>query len=197
MVTHSKVGCCTSCGTLRSQYGAIVHCRYSVSCAVLWQLATQHVAAATQCAYATAACNRVAVPSSSMLFTSYALLLCCNVMSCLFHQKTLCNGDHERPLKIDIYDWDRDGSHDYMVSVTTSLSALLNLDGGRQVSIVAAFFFKHLHFVELCYVCTLAVQPPHCSSIIVTKCSGPCVMISVAMGSCELQQHCSSAVIFV
>jgi hypothetical protein len=113
--------------------------------------------------------------SASMPFISHKLLLYRTVLTYCSHQKTLCNGDHERPLKIDIYDWDRDGSHDYMVSVTTSLSALLNLDGGRQVNIVTAFF-KHLRSKELYYMCTLAVQPLNCSSIIVIKCSGHCVI---------------------
>jgi len=38
--------------------------------------------------------------------------------------RDLCNSDHERPLKIDIYDWDSDGTHDYIGSFTTSLSKL-------------------------------------------------------------------------
>ena len=38
--------------------------------------------------------------------------------------RDLCNSDHERPLKIDIYDWDSDGTHDYIGSLTTSLSKL-------------------------------------------------------------------------
>ena len=33
-------------------------------------------------------------------------------------------GDHERPLKIDVYDWDNDGTHDYIGSLTTSLAKL-------------------------------------------------------------------------
>ena len=38
--------------------------------------------------------------------------------------KLLCNGDHERPLKIDVYDWDSDGTHDYIGSLNTTLSKL-------------------------------------------------------------------------
>jgi len=38
--------------------------------------------------------------------------------------RELCNSDHDRPLKIDIYDWDSDGTHDYIGSFTTSLSKL-------------------------------------------------------------------------
>ena len=38
--------------------------------------------------------------------------------------KLLCNGDHSRPLKFDVYDWDSDGSHDYIGSFVTSLEKL-------------------------------------------------------------------------
>ena len=38
--------------------------------------------------------------------------------------KYLCNGDHSRPLKIDVYDWDSTGSHDYIGSLNTTLSQL-------------------------------------------------------------------------
>merc|ERR1711935_1296012 len=38
--------------------------------------------------------------------------------------KLLCNGDHTRPLKFDVYDWDSDGSHDYIGSFVTSLEKL-------------------------------------------------------------------------
>jgi hypothetical protein len=38
--------------------------------------------------------------------------------------RDLCNTDHERALKIDIFDWDSDGSHDYIGTIQTSLSKL-------------------------------------------------------------------------
>ncbi|XP_052780413.1 copine-8-like isoform X2 [Mya arenaria] len=40
--------------------------------------------------------------------------------------KTLCNGDHTRLLKIECYDWDSDGSHDFIGEFTTTLKDLLN-----------------------------------------------------------------------
>ncbi|XP_039250050.1 copine-8-like isoform X2 [Styela clava] len=39
--------------------------------------------------------------------------------------RTLCNGDLERTIKIEIYDWDRDGGHDLIGIFTTSLSRLM------------------------------------------------------------------------
>jgi hypothetical protein len=76
-----------------------------------------------------------------------------------------------------------------MVSVTTSLSALLNLDGGRTVSAATAFFFKHLHFViMIVLIGRITTATLQCSGIIVNV--SRCVMlIGVAMGSL-----CSSAV---
>ena len=38
--------------------------------------------------------------------------------------KLLCNGDHSRPLKIDVYDWDNDGTHDYIGSFNTTLEKI-------------------------------------------------------------------------
>jgi hypothetical protein len=38
----------------------------------------------------------------------------------------LCNGDYDRPLRINVYDHDNDGSHDDMGLVETSLSAILS-----------------------------------------------------------------------
>lgn len=41
----------------------------------------------------------------------------------------LCNGDLDRPIKIDILDWDKDGTHDPMGGVQTSVRALLESRG--------------------------------------------------------------------
>ncbi|XP_068029654.1 copine-5-like isoform X5 [Anomalospiza imberbis] len=34
--------------------------------------------------------------------------------------RALCNGDHDRAIKVEVYDWDRDGSHDFIGEFTTS-----------------------------------------------------------------------------
>jgi hypothetical protein len=36
----------------------------------------------------------------------------------------LCNGDYERKLKFDVFDWDSNGSHDYIGSFVTTLQEL-------------------------------------------------------------------------
>uniref|UniRef100_UPI00398E665C copine-9-like n=1 Tax=Pristiophorus japonicus TaxID=55135 RepID=UPI00398E665C len=38
--------------------------------------------------------------------------------------RTLCNGDCDRTVKVDVYDWDRDGSHDFIGEFTTSYREL-------------------------------------------------------------------------
>uniref|UniRef100_A0A8B9LPY8 Copine Va n=1 Tax=Astyanax mexicanus TaxID=7994 RepID=A0A8B9LPY8_ASTMX len=38
--------------------------------------------------------------------------------------RALCNGDYDRSIKVEIYDWDRDGSHDFIGEFTTSYKEL-------------------------------------------------------------------------
>ncbi|CAL9702937.1 unnamed protein product [Knipowitschia caucasica] len=38
--------------------------------------------------------------------------------------RALCNGDYDRTIKVEIYDWDRDGSHDFIGEFTTCCNQL-------------------------------------------------------------------------
>uniref|UniRef100_A0A8C6WSA6 Copine Va n=1 Tax=Neogobius melanostomus TaxID=47308 RepID=A0A8C6WSA6_9GOBI len=38
--------------------------------------------------------------------------------------RALCNGDYDRSIKVEIYDWDRDGSHDFIGEFTTCYNQL-------------------------------------------------------------------------
>uniref|UniRef100_A0A665TBK6 Copine Va n=1 Tax=Echeneis naucrates TaxID=173247 RepID=A0A665TBK6_ECHNA len=38
--------------------------------------------------------------------------------------RALCNGDYDRTIKAEVYDWDRDGSHDFIGEFTTSFKEL-------------------------------------------------------------------------
>ncbi|XP_048113829.1 copine-8 isoform X4 [Alosa alosa] len=38
--------------------------------------------------------------------------------------RVLCNGDYDREIKIEVYDWDRDGGHDYIGEFSTSYREL-------------------------------------------------------------------------
>ncbi|XP_036007182.1 copine-9 isoform X2 [Fundulus heteroclitus] len=38
--------------------------------------------------------------------------------------RALCNGDYDRTVKVDVFDWDRDGSHDFIGEFTTSYREL-------------------------------------------------------------------------
>lgn len=40
--------------------------------------------------------------------------------------RTFCNGDYTRPIQINCYDWDSDGSHDTIGSCTTTLQELVS-----------------------------------------------------------------------
>eukprot|EP00066_Takifugu_rubripes_P001801 XP_003963250.1 PREDICTED: copine-5-like [Takifugu rubripes] len=47
--------------------------------------------------------------------------------------RALCNGDYERTIKVEIYDWDRDGSHDFIGEFTTSYKELCRGQGQSNV----------------------------------------------------------------
>ncbi|XP_051547540.1 copine-8-like [Myxocyprinus asiaticus] len=38
--------------------------------------------------------------------------------------RALCNGDYDRTIKVEVYDWDRDGSHDFIGEFSTSFREL-------------------------------------------------------------------------
>ena len=41
----------------------------------------------------------------------------------------LCNGDVDRPLRIEVMDWDKNGKHEQIGQVDTSVRALLDSNG--------------------------------------------------------------------
>jgi hypothetical protein len=41
----------------------------------------------------------------------------------------LCNGDIDRPIRIEVLDWDKGGKHGFMGQVDTSVRALLDSNG--------------------------------------------------------------------
>uniref|UniRef100_A0A3Q3F992 Copine Va n=1 Tax=Kryptolebias marmoratus TaxID=37003 RepID=A0A3Q3F992_KRYMA len=54
--------------------------------------------------------------------------------------RALCNGDYERTIKIEVYDWDRDGSHDFIGEFTTSYKELCRGQSQLNVFEVIVFF---------------------------------------------------------
>lgn len=48
----------------------------------------------------------------------------------------LCNGDIDRPLKIQVFDWDKDGTHDSMGDVETSVRSMLQ--AGSDMPVIEA-----------------------------------------------------------
>lgn len=43
--------------------------------------------------------------------------------------QALCNADYLRPLRVEVWDWDRDGAHDFMGTMLTNLKSLLEGQG--------------------------------------------------------------------
>uniref|UniRef100_A0A3B4WI29 Copine Va n=1 Tax=Seriola lalandi dorsalis TaxID=1841481 RepID=A0A3B4WI29_SERLL len=50
--------------------------------------------------------------------------------------RALCNGDYDRTIKVEVYDWDRDGSHDFIGEFTTSYKELCR--GQSQLNVYEA-----------------------------------------------------------
>uniref|UniRef100_A0A673XG72 Copine Vb n=1 Tax=Salmo trutta TaxID=8032 RepID=A0A673XG72_SALTR len=55
--------------------------------------------------------------------------------------RALCNGDFDRTIKVEVYDWDRDGSHDFIGEFTTSYRELARGQSQFNVYEVSLSFF--------------------------------------------------------
>uniref|UniRef100_A0A8C1YPV5 Copine Va n=2 Tax=Cyprinus carpio TaxID=7962 RepID=A0A8C1YPV5_CYPCA len=60
--------------------------------------------------------------------------------------RALCNGDYDRSIKVEVYDWDRDGSHDFIGEFTTSYRELSRGQSQFNVYEVSSLNF-HLIFL--------------------------------------------------
>uniref|UniRef100_A0AAQ4NWM3 Copine Va n=1 Tax=Gasterosteus aculeatus aculeatus TaxID=481459 RepID=A0AAQ4NWM3_GASAC len=63
----------------------------------------------------------------------------------------LCNGDYDRTIKVEVYDWDRDGSHDFIGEFTTRYKDLcrgLNQINVYEVSNVFGPFFSQVSLLS-------------------------------------------------
>merc|ERR1712223_455715 len=49
---------------------------------------------------------------------------------------SLCNADHDRPLKFTVEDWNKSGSHSMIGELETSVDALLQLSRGAELPLV-------------------------------------------------------------
>uniref|UniRef100_A0AAV2LWI6 C2 domain-containing protein n=1 Tax=Knipowitschia caucasica TaxID=637954 RepID=A0AAV2LWI6_KNICA len=56
--------------------------------------------------------------------------------------RALCNGDYDRTVKVDVFDWDRDGSHDFIGEFTTSYRELSRGQNQFNVYEVTLLSFK-------------------------------------------------------
>uniref|UniRef100_A0A8C8F4Z3 C2 domain-containing protein n=1 Tax=Oncorhynchus tshawytscha TaxID=74940 RepID=A0A8C8F4Z3_ONCTS len=65
--------------------------------------------------------------------------------------RALCNGDYDRTVKVDVYDWDRDGSHDFIGEFTTSyrdFSRGQNQFNVYEVSHICLFIFSSIQCIR-------------------------------------------------
>uniref|UniRef100_A0AAQ4QTG9 Copine Va n=1 Tax=Gasterosteus aculeatus aculeatus TaxID=481459 RepID=A0AAQ4QTG9_GASAC len=56
----------------------------------------------------------------------------------------LCNGDYDRTIKVEVYDWDRDGSHDFIGEFTTRYKDLCR--GLNQINVYEIHFTVAIDF---------------------------------------------------
>uniref|UniRef100_A0A673IE32 Copine-8-like n=1 Tax=Sinocyclocheilus rhinocerous TaxID=307959 RepID=A0A673IE32_9TELE len=62
--------------------------------------------------------------------------------------RALCNGDYDRTIKVEVYDWDRDGSHDFIGEFSTSYRELSR--GQSQFNMYEVIlFYSFYSFVTL------------------------------------------------
>ncbi|XP_073675933.1 copine Va [Garra rufa] len=59
--------------------------------------------------------------------------------------RALCNGDYDRSIKVEVYDWDRDGSHDFIGEFTTSYRELSRGQSQFNVYEVSSLKQKLIH----------------------------------------------------
>ncbi|KAJ8261924.1 hypothetical protein GJAV_G00160060 [Gymnothorax javanicus] len=64
--------------------------------------------------------------------------------------RALCNGDYDRAIKIEVYDWDRDGSHDFIGEFTTTYRELSR--GQSQFNVYEVTLLSFLVDVEVTFL---------------------------------------------
>uniref|UniRef100_A0A3B3TSX1 Copine VIII n=1 Tax=Poecilia latipinna TaxID=48699 RepID=A0A3B3TSX1_9TELE len=57
--------------------------------------------------------------------------------------RALCNGDYDRSIKVEVYDWDRDGGHDFIGEFSTSYREMCRSQS--QFHVYEVLFFTHTH----------------------------------------------------
>uniref|UniRef100_A0A8C8D5G6 C2 domain-containing protein n=1 Tax=Oncorhynchus tshawytscha TaxID=74940 RepID=A0A8C8D5G6_ONCTS len=83
--------------------------------------------------------------------------------------RALCNGDYDRTIKIECYDWERDGSHDFIGEFTTSYRELSRGQSQFNVYEVSVCVFTCVHassvpfYIWLC--CSIIVPCYYCPII--------------------------------
>uniref|UniRef100_A0A3B4DF72 C2 domain-containing protein n=1 Tax=Pygocentrus nattereri TaxID=42514 RepID=A0A3B4DF72_PYGNA len=66
--------------------------------------------------------------------------------------RALCNGDYDRTIKIEVYDWDRDGSHDFIGEFSTSYRELSRGQSQFNVYEVSVTLLSFLVDIEVTFL---------------------------------------------
>uniref|UniRef100_A0A8D2ZF05 Copine VIII n=1 Tax=Scophthalmus maximus TaxID=52904 RepID=A0A8D2ZF05_SCOMX len=59
--------------------------------------------------------------------------------------RALCNGDYDRSIKVEVYDWDRDGGHDFIGEFSTSYREMSRSQSQFHIYEVISFSPSHTH----------------------------------------------------
>uniref|UniRef100_A0A7N6A360 Copine Vb n=1 Tax=Anabas testudineus TaxID=64144 RepID=A0A7N6A360_ANATE len=82
--------------------------------------------------------------------------------------RALCNGDYDRTIKVEVYDWDRDGSHDFIGDFTTSYRELARGQSQfnvYEVSNPSVFVLQHCVWRLLRYGIPVRSNPSQSTSL--------------------------------
>uniref|UniRef100_A0AAZ3PME4 C2 domain-containing protein n=1 Tax=Oncorhynchus tshawytscha TaxID=74940 RepID=A0AAZ3PME4_ONCTS len=77
--------------------------------------------------------------------------------------RALCNGDFDRTIKVEVYDWDRDGSHDFIGEFTTSYRELAR--GQSQFNVYEVTLFSFLTVTLLSFSVESECNPSQSTSL--------------------------------
>uniref|UniRef100_A0A3B5B5X6 Copine-8 n=1 Tax=Stegastes partitus TaxID=144197 RepID=A0A3B5B5X6_9TELE len=77
--------------------------------------------------------------------------------------RALCNGDYDRTIKVEVYDWDRDGSHDFIGEFSTSYRELSR--GQSQFNVYEVTLLSFLVDIEVTFLDYIKGHPAQPTSL--------------------------------
>uniref|UniRef100_A0A3B5A5H2 Copine 8 n=1 Tax=Stegastes partitus TaxID=144197 RepID=A0A3B5A5H2_9TELE len=80
--------------------------------------------------------------------------------------RALCNGDYDRSIKVEVYDWDRDGGHDFIGEFSTSYREMSRSQS--QFHIYEVIFYAYTHpctHTHTCYYSLVLTPNPNLTPV--------------------------------